>query len=160
LRDILPDRTPPHDVALPPLGDLRIARLTLHRTIQLLPLYAPHLRWIDAGDRDWRAELQQSTLALDYAATHAIAVTLLQRFPAADGLRWYSRQASFEPAVVFYEPPVGPDAFTPEEDWALDSSEGTRLIDSALAQASMRWLDAAALAATLRDELPPEDDDG
>jgi hypothetical protein len=92
LRDLVPDRAPPYEIELPPLGDLRIARLKLRRTIQVLPLYMPDLRWVDAGDLEWRMALQQSTVAADYTTTHAIAVSLLQRHPDADGLRCCRRQ--------------------------------------------------------------------
>jgi len=93
-----------------------------------------------------------------YTATHKATGELLADLPRATGLRWSSKQTDQDDAYVFYEPPGGPDDMEILETIALESPTGERLVDEALARASMRRLASSELEVELARELPRDEE--
>jgi len=156
LRDIVPQTKPPHAVELPAVAGYRIARVRLKRDVEILDLGRFGVRPASGDDIKRRDRITVLTTVPRYTATHKEAAKLLADFPRTGGLLWPSKQTGKDGAYLFYEPPLEENDFEAIESIPLDCPGGMKLIDQALARASMRRLDAAELAAELEWELPRE----
>jgi hypothetical protein len=159
LRDVVPERRPPHGVEVPPVVGYRMARLRIRCAAPVLDLGRLGVRWLAGADLKLRDRITVLTTVPKYTATHKEAARLLTALPRTAGFLWPSKQTGEDGAYVFYQPPTASDDFEVIETIPLDSPMGAQLIDQALARAQMRRFDALALEQELVPQLPPDIDE-
>jgi RES domain len=135
------------EVQVPPVHGVHLARLQLKERVKLLDLGRFGARWIAGKNQRLLDRLILLTTVPKYGDTHRMAVTLLEKYPNTQGLRWPSKQTGEDVALAFYQPPLSSAHFECLESTTLESPEGIAHIDRALSRAGLVRMDSAALAA-------------
>jgi hypothetical protein len=156
LRNLVIEGPEPQHVDRGLLAGKSIVELEVTQELKILDVRAPYFRRL-SDDAKRHAEWLRLAVVSEgqYAETHAEAKALLERYPEATGLRWFSKQHGEQCAYVFYRPPHRAASFREVNSHALDTPEGWVLVDEALRVVGVKRLGASALAAELDPELPP-----